>query len=175
MRLPRLRSLRTWAILEVPVAIRQAKRDIVRALRSDASACIKASLLRRVRGIVLNSPDHGCRDFLPSQALWSGAFLVIMAAWPYNTAHWKRMREQQLRTQPLCARCPTPTPATVADHKAPHRGDPALAFDPDNLQSLCAGHHSARKQMEEVHGYDPGVGDDGWPADPQHPANRRRE
>jgi 5-methylcytosine-specific restriction endonuclease McrA len=97
-----------------------------------------------------------------------------MAKWPYSTARWQRLRMHQLQAEPLCAMCAQPTPATVVDHKTPHRGDPGLAFDPVNLQSLCKPHHDAAKALEERHGYSPTVGDDGWPTDARHPANRRR-
>ncbi|MFT3724646.1 MAG: hypothetical protein QM773_13815 [Hyphomonadaceae bacterium] len=61
--------------------------------------------------------------------------------------------------------------ATVADHVIPHRGDSKLFFEGE-LQSLCDSHHSSSKQREEIRGYSDAVGDDGWPTDPRHPANR---
>lgn len=42
------------------------------------------------------------------------------------------------------------TEATVIDHIVPHKGDPELFFDPDNLQSLCKSHHDSTKQREEL-------------------------
>lgn len=94
-----------------------------------------------------------------------------VSAW-YKTARWERRRELQLSLQPLCARCPTPTWATVADHVVPHRGD-AWLFWFGELQSLCAPCHSSGKQKEELAGYSATPDQDGWPLDPHHPANHR--
>lgn len=65
---------------------------------------------------------------------------------------WQRRREAQLRSEPMCAYCARQgfvTPATVADHIVPHRGDPEL-FENGELQSLCASCHSSAKQREEA-------------------------
>jgi hypothetical protein len=60
------------------------------------------------------------------------------------------------------------TPATVADHVVPHGGD-WNKFLLGELQSLCASCHSVGKQFEEIHGYNPDIGLDGFPLDPRHP------
>jgi 5-methylcytosine-specific restriction protein A len=62
------------------------------------------------------------------------------------------------------------TPANVADHITPHKGDATL-FWTGSLQSLCAPHHDAAKQAEERRGYSGECDPDGWPIDPRHPAN----
>lgn len=84
----------------------------------------------------------------------------------YGTARWKRLRQWQLSQEPLCLmclECDIVTEATVADHVEPHRGAQALFWDPDNLQSLCAGCHSRFKQQQE-HGRMPiRFGADGFP------------
>lgn len=70
----------------------------------------------------------------------------------YKTARWQRLREAQLTSQPLCIYCQQADevePATVCDHRIPHRGDEDLFFDPDNLQSLCAPCHDRVKAREE--------------------------
>lgn len=59
----------------------------------------------------------------------------------------------------------------VADHVTPHRGDPHL-FWCGELQTLCADHHDITKQRAEHRGFSARVGPDGWPVDPDHPANR---
>jgi 5-methylcytosine-specific restriction enzyme A len=63
----------------------------------------------------------------------------------------------------------------IVDHKVPHRGDPVLFWDPDNLQTMCQEHHNRWKAAQEYHqerfGFDSEVGDDGWPKDPAHPVN----
>ena len=103
----------------------------------------------------------------------------------YSTAHWQRRRRLQLREFPLCAMCQAqglPVPATIADHKVPHRGD-RNSFWFGELQSLCALCHSGAKQREEyglnpppnARPYSLEVGEDGWPLDPAHPANVPRQ
>jgi 5-methylcytosine-specific restriction enzyme A len=82
------------------------------------------------------------------------------------------MRARQLSKHPLCDMCRQQgriTPATVADHIVPHHGDPRLFYDPNNLQSLCASCHNARKKLQEIHGYSPACGIDGQPLDANHP------
>lgn len=98
----------------------------------------------------------------------------------YGSARWKRLREAQLRAHPLCAFClqiGRVTAATVVDHIKPHKGQGGLFFSRDNLQSLCDAEpwrcHSRRKQSIERLGYDTAIGLDGWPVDPNHPANRK--
>lgn len=71
----------------------------------------------------------------------------------YKTAAWKRLRWQVLLdAQFTCARCGTinsDTSRLVADHKRPHRGDPDLFWDRENLQCLCKACHDGAKQAEE--------------------------
>jgi 5-methylcytosine-specific restriction enzyme A len=93
----------------------------------------------------------------------------------YNNRRWRRRREYQLSTEPLCRYCLEAgrvTAATVADHIEPHRGNP-VEFWTGELQSLCQPCHDSIKQREEIQGYRDTVGLDGWPTDPRHPANRR--
>ncbi len=59
------------------------------------------------------------------------------------------------------------TPATIADHITPHRGDPVL-FEGD-LQSLCAPCHNSWKQALESGGSMKGCDLNGMPLDPRHP------
>lgn len=93
----------------------------------------------------------------------------------YKTARWRDRRIRQLQREPLCEMCKAKgmvVEANTADHKVPHRGDRDL-FWYGELQSLCGPCHSADKQREEVLGYSPEVGADGYPADPRHPFNQR--
>lgn len=65
---------------------------------------------------------------------------------------WQRLRLQHLADHPYCVECYREgrvVPATDVDHKAPHRGGPPLLLDPDNLQSLCHAHHSAKTARED--------------------------
>lgn len=89
----------------------------------------------------------------------------------YKTARWLRMRAAQLRREPLCRYCMErgrTTAATVADHRTPHRGDRALFFDADNLQSLCKPCHDGAKKSLEMTGSLRGADADGTPLDPNH-------
>ena len=94
----------------------------------------------------------------------------------YDRGTWRNRAKAQLRAYPLCCMCEargTLTPATVADHINPHRGDDYL-FSYGGLQSLCAPCHNSRKRDLELHGYSRDIGADGWAVDPLHPANRPR-
>jgi hypothetical protein len=62
----------------------------------------------------------------------------------------------------MCLQSEIVTPATVADHITPHRGDHDL-FWCGPLQSLCATHHSSDKQIEEHGKTVVRYGADGWP------------
>lgn len=84
----------------------------------------------------------------------------------YFTAAWRRLRLAQLAREPLCSMCRAmgrATPATVVDHRRPHRGDARVFYDPTNLDSLCKPHHDSAKQRSE-RGRQVGLGPDGWPA-----------
>lgn len=79
----------------------------------------------------------------------------ISAPWRrlYATPRWKALRlrviERDCCTCRMCARIEADTARLVADHVVPHRGDPTLFWDPDNLQCLCAACHSGQKQRQE--------------------------
>jgi 5-methylcytosine-specific restriction protein A len=74
----------------------------------------------------------------------------------------------------MCKAAGRVTPATVADHIEPHRGDPDRFWN-GKLQSLCDRRpwrcHSSVKQSEEALGYSEAIGEDGHPIDPRHPWN----
>jgi 5-methylcytosine-specific restriction endonuclease McrA len=85
----------------------------------------------------------------------------------YCTASWARRRAHQLRVEPLCRLClkvGRVTPATVADHVTPHRGD-YTAFRLGQLRSLCADCHN------KLDANNAPVREDGTPSDPNHPWN----
>lgn len=89
----------------------------------------------------------------------------------YNTKRWYRLRYAQLSAHPLCSMCAKlgrVTPATVVDHKKPHRGDEELFFDPDNLDSLCKPCHDGAKQQLEKSGVLRGCDLNGVPLDANH-------
>lgn len=71
------------------------------------------------------------------------------------TRSWQRLRLRVLadvgrdefrRGGPLCA---CGAAATEVDHVRPHRGDPDLFWDADNLQSLCKPCHSRKTVAED--------------------------
>jgi len=87
----------------------------------------------------------------------------------YYTTRWRELRKAQLQREPLCHLCRAGgrrTPATIVDHRRPHRGSAALFFDAGNLASLCKPHHDATKQRQERGRKQVGVANDGWPAEP---------
>jgi 5-methylcytosine-specific restriction protein A len=95
----------------------------------------------------------------------------------YKTARWRRLRDQQLTAHPLCQRCQDKgkvVPATVVHHINRHHGDPAL-FYTGPFASSCAPCHDSIEQGIERRGYDTTIGEDGWPTDKAHPANKRRK
>jgi hypothetical protein len=93
----------------------------------------------------------------------------------YQLQSWRKRRVYQLKIEPLCRRCRElgrTTPALVADHVTPHKGD-WNAFVLGELQSLCAECHQ-RKLVDQTRGYRSDVGLDGYPLDPAHPAYEPR-
>ena len=99
----------------------------------------------------------------------------VYRAW-YKTTRWQRKAKEQIAAHPLCARCETQgrvTPARVANHRRPHRGDPHL-FWYGELESLCFACHDGPVQAEERRGYAIGCDVSGRPLDPNHPWNAKR-
>jgi hypothetical protein len=91
----------------------------------------------------------------------------------YQLNIWRRRRRLHLQQEPLCAFCidrGVATPAVIADHVVPHRGN-WNAFRLGTLQSLCNDCHVRMKHHFDLHGYTSEIGADGWPLDPRHPAN----
>ena len=88
----------------------------------------------------------------------------------YCTAGWQRRRVHQLMIEPLCRLCLEAgrvTPATVADHVTPHRGD-YNAFRLGQLRSLCP---ECRNRLDASNAPRLPVCEDGTPSDPNHPWN----
>jgi 5-methylcytosine-specific restriction protein A len=92
---------------------------------------------------------------------------VPWRAW-YMTSRWKTLRTNQLRRQPICERCwerKRITKATVCHHKIPHKGNPNLFWDINNLASVCSNCHDIDEQRIERGGIERKAPmDDGWPA-----------
>jgi hypothetical protein len=87
----------------------------------------------------------------------------------YGLASWKARRRHQLCEHALCAICEAKglvTPATVADHHPPHKGD-WNQFRLGPLRSLCrVCHESAHNRIRVVD-----IDEQGYPIDPDHPFN----
>ena len=73
----------------------------------------------------------------------------------YNLARWRRLRLEVFRRDMFtcqmaaCGRVECDTSQLVADHKRPHRGDIALFWSSENIQTLCKPCHDGVKQAEE--------------------------
>lgn len=74
----------------------------------------------------------------------------------YHLARWRNprwgLRAVTLRKHPICVECKQAgrvTVSTEVDHVIPHRGDPLLFWDPDNLQGLCTTHHAEKTNRGE--------------------------
>lgn len=92
----------------------------------------------------------------------------------YNTKAWKEARKAQLSRQPLCELCEETNrtvPASVVNHKKPHKGDWSLFIDPANHQSVCKPCHDGAIQSFERTGDMRGCDESGAPLDPNHPWN----
>lgn len=62
-------------------------------------------------------------------------------------AKWQKFRAAYLAQHPLCVHCEAEGKirlATDLDHIIPHRGNMTLFWDFNNLQPLCASHHSKK-------------------------------
>ncbi|WP_267212309.1 HNH endonuclease [Chelatococcus asaccharovorans] len=70
----------------------------------------------------------------------------------YKTAAWQEARQTQLARQPLCERCLAEghvAPATVVNHRQPHKGDWSTFIAASNHESTCKPHHDRDIQREE--------------------------
>ena len=66
-------------------------------------------------------------------------------------ARWRRARAAYLARNPLCVPCQAAgrlAPATVVDHRVPHRGDQKLFWNEGNWQGLCKPCHDAKTARE---------------------------
>jgi 5-methylcytosine-specific restriction endonuclease McrA len=90
----------------------------------------------------------------------------------YESSRWRKLRRLKLKESPLCALCPPDfkKPATDVDHILPVKERPDLAWEWDNLQSLCHECHSMKTTRGESNEavLMPGCGKDGMPLDSRH-------
>jgi 5-methylcytosine-specific restriction enzyme A len=64
---------------------------------------------------------------------------------------WQKLRAAFLAQNPTCKLCEQAgrlTAAEVVDHIRPHKGDPELQMDWDNLQSLCTPCHARKTNRD---------------------------
>jgi len=75
----------------------------------------------------------------------------------YKTARWQKLKIRvHVRDNYICQKTgvlligkhPAPN-SPVADHKIPHRGDPVLFWDEDNIETVSKAYHDSEKQKEE--------------------------
>jgi 5-methylcytosine-specific restriction protein A len=69
----------------------------------------------------------------------------------YNSARWKRLRDEQLKHEPYCADCLKEGRQVLGNqvhHVVPHEGD-AEKFYSGKLQTLCDRHHTMKKRDEQ--------------------------
>lgn len=59
-----------------------------------------------------------------------------------------------------------------AHHVVPHRGDPELFFNINNIVCMCEDCHNTEARQVEVIGYSLALDPDGLPVDLNHPFNR---
>ncbi|MFY0619312.1 HNH endonuclease [Shimia sp.] len=80
-------------------------------------------------------------------------------AW-YKTARWQKLRLDILNRDvwtcqktgvALVGKFPAHN-SPVVDHKTPHRGDPDLFWEPENLQAVSKAYHDSEKQKLEKSG-----------------------
>jgi hypothetical protein len=75
----------------------------------------------------------------------------------YDTARWKKLRQQVFvrdgfvcqRSGELCSGAANTPNAPIANHKVPHRGNPALFWDIDNIETVTKRVHDTIIQSEE--------------------------
>lgn len=87
---------------------------------------------------------------------------MVNHGWLYNTTRWRKLSRLKRMEQPLCEECllyDVIKPADLVDHVKEVEDHPDLAFDYDNLRSLCLSCHNtktadvARKRNEEDNGF----------------------
>lgn len=98
----------------------------------------------------------------------------------YSSARWKKLRLKCfVRDHWICQRSgvaciggKNAPDSAVANHIIPHKGDPKLFWDLDNLETVTKEVHDSLIRKEELNGYRVGTDRNGLPVDPGHPWNR---
>lgn len=98
-----------------------------------------------------------------------------MAAWPYNTSAWKKLRAIKIASNPLCEACEKRGKFVSSKHvdhikSIKSGGDPFPELS--GLMALCHSCHSVKTNARDKAGGSgiafPGCGVDGLPIDPSH-------
>jgi predicted kinase len=96
----------------------------------------------------------------------------------YKTERWQRLAKAcyardlytcQRTGELLIGKYPAPN-SPVANHKTPHKGNPELFWEMNNIETVSKRVHDGAIQSDERLGYSKAIGPDGWPTDPRHPA-----
>lgn len=66
-----------------------------------------------------------------------------------SNKRFRWMRAAYLRKYPMCSRCRT-EPATILDHRIPHRGVALLFWSQHNWQGLCTHCHGVKTAHETL-------------------------
>lgn len=112
--------------------------------------------LKTIKPLVGKLPSRLTREVAEKVRLQEREQNVDWRPW-YKTSRWQKLRLEVLsRDGYICQRTgillsgkhPAPNSAVV-DHKKPHRGDPDLFWDKDNLQSVSKEWHDSIKQAIE--------------------------
>ena len=98
----------------------------------------------------------------------------------YNTKRWQLLKQEiKLKNNYTCQQTGillsggrNAPNSPVVDHIIPHKGNPKLFWDPNNLQLVSKAYHDSIKQRMERSGTGHGYTDEGKPLDPDHPWNR---
>ena len=98
----------------------------------------------------------------------------------YHTKQWREHLRPMvlLRDGYQCQRCGvsltkgrTRDTDAVVNHKTPHKGNPDLFADPNNLEAVCKRCHDVVIGLEEQ-STTPQIGPDGWPIEVGGGSNR---
>lgn len=93
--------------------------------------------------------------FAPDDKQAANRQRIVFEPWRklYATARWRKLRMDVFMRDRfkccMCLRVDGNTSRLVCDHVIPHKGDEALFWDEDNLQTLCKPCHDSDKQKME--------------------------
>jgi 5-methylcytosine-specific restriction enzyme A len=91
------------------------------------------------------------------QLVYGGGRCPCRPAWlgsksPPSTRRWRELRGAKLAHDPWCERPGCKHPADEVDHIIPVAEAPWLRYEWDNLQSICAPHHTEKTAKDAQRG-----------------------